>query len=273
MIRFPRFLRPEELGTEGQILPSALLRIFQQSAIAATEAAELDSAWYRRHGLVWVIRRTRWQSDASAPPGMPIRTHTWISRLVGSRAQREYLVHAENGLRLASGRTEWVLVDAKKRCSASPPVEVQLSMAPPINKERGFAVLGPPQPPPNARARSRSVQPGDLDGLGHVNNARYVEFCMEDFHFRLAAAGAADAGLLLSEGDVEYIRPTLPEDHIDSLTWIHTAETAACVSETLMLVAGGTAARARCRWQWEAPDPRLEQALCSLSRDPQEALS
>ena len=80
---------------------------------------------------------------------------------------------------------------------------------------------------PEVFRRTRTIVPGDVDELGHVNNVRWLAFVGE-----LAAAHAvmhgSDLAALRAQGalwivrrhELDYHRPALPGDEIVEETWV-----------------------------------------------------
>jgi acyl-CoA thioesterase FadM len=105
------------------------------------------------------------------------------------------------------------------------------------------------------------VQYADLDSLGHVNNATYLDVLGEAALGALADVGwplprlAADGAVpWLAEGDLEYLDAALHRDVLTTLTWFGGSPDALAVHQ--LLTRAGDArplVRASTRWRWAHP--------------------
>lgn len=76
-----------------------------------------------------------------------------------------------------------------------------------------------------------AVTPGEIDGLGHVNNQVYLDWLM-DAATRHSAAVGWDIGrmIVMGEGwvvrrhEIDYLLPVLPGETVVMRTWVETAE-------------------------------------------------
>ena len=103
------------------------------------------------------------------------------------------------------------------------------------------------------------VEPGEIDGLGHVNNQVYLDWFMTAAARHSGLAGwDTDKLLALGEGwvvrrhEIDYLLPVLPGDTVRIRTWVETAERASSeryyeifrVSDGKMVCCGRTV------WVW-----------------------
>lgn len=72
-----------------------------------------------------------------------------------------------------------------------------------------------------------SIEPGDIDRMGHVNNVVYLRWVQElaVAHWRSAAPSEAQKHYLwvVTRHEIDYKRPALPGDEIIGTTWVGTA--------------------------------------------------
>ena len=103
------------------------------------------------------------------------------------------------------------------------------------------------------------VAPGEIDGLGHVNNQVYLDWFMSAATRHSALVGW-DIGRLIAMGEgwvvrrheIDYLAPVLPGDTVRMRTWVETAERASSgrqyeiirVSDGKMVCRGSTV------WVW-----------------------
>ena len=79
----------------------------------------------------------------------------------------------------------------------------------------------------------RAVAPGDIDGLGHVNNQVYLDWFMDAATRHSAAVGwtiermiAAGEGWVVRRHEIDYLAPLKPGETATMRTWVETAERA-----------------------------------------------
>src|SRR5439155_13121679 len=85
---------------------SAILRYFEQSAVAAAADLGYGSEYHREHNSAWVVRRMSVVMHSPARQGDELEIATWISHFAKVRGGREYkLLNAVTGELLYSGYT------------------------------------------------------------------------------------------------------------------------------------------------------------------------
>jgi len=71
-----------------------------------------------------------------------------------------------------------------------------------------------------------AVQPGDIDELGHVNNVVYLRWVQDAAvaHWQATAEPADQAALVwvVVRHEIDYLRPTRPEEAVVARTWVGT---------------------------------------------------
>jgi acyl-CoA thioester hydrolase len=185
-------VRFDEAGRDGLIRTSALLRYAQDVAWRHSEALGFDRPWYVARGRWWVVRGVDLEVVAAIAMGQTLRVSTvvvghrriWARRLAEAR-------HADGTL-AARIVTDWVLLDEVGRLVRIPE-EFGLSFTNPVLSgeilrvqlpESGAASLPeaashPRQDSANVRELRFAVRPQDIDPMGHVNNATYLDWVEE----------------------------------------------------------------------------------------------
>jgi len=169
-------VRFDEAGPDGRARVSTLLRYAQDIAWRHSEALGFDRDWYRERGLGWVVRGVELEIDSPIAMGQTVRLSTAI---VGHRriwARRLAECHLADGRLAAKITTDWVLLDGRNRIVRIPEDFGVAFLNPEVEGEilRVRAVDGAP-----ASSLAFRVRPRDLDPLGHVNNAVYVDWIDE----------------------------------------------------------------------------------------------
>jgi acyl-ACP thioesterase len=169
-------VRFDEAGPDGRLRASGLLRYAQDVAWRHSEQLGFDRDWYRSRGLGWVVRGCELDIREPIPMGHTLRVSTAV---VGHRriwARRLGACHLTDGRLAASVTTDWVLLDGRGRIVRIPPDFGVAFTNPEVESE--ILRVTPAAGEPVATIELR-VRPSDLDPLGHVNNAVYVDWLEE----------------------------------------------------------------------------------------------
>jgi acyl-ACP thioesterase len=230
-------IRFDEAGPDARIRTSALLRYAQDVAWRHSEALGFDRPWYLQRGRWWVVRAVDLEVLAPSAMGRTLRVSTavaghrriWARRLADARVADGRLANR----RLANERlaeadlpgdpamplaarivTDWVMLDDVGRLVRIPS-DFGLSFTNP--ELRGEIVRVAPLDAAALGHGSEirfSVRPHDLDPMGHVNNAAYLDWVEEG----LLDSGA-DVTMLPRRSRLEYLASAAPGDEIVVTTW------------------------------------------------------
>ncbi|HJW21473.1 MAG TPA: thioesterase family protein [Candidatus Limnocylindrales bacterium] len=209
-------VRFDEAGPDGRIRTSTLLRYAQDVAWRHSEARGFDRPWYAARGLSWVARSVSLELLAAIGMGQTLHLTT---RVIGHRriwARRLAEAREGPGARgdiLARVVTDWVILDLRGRPVRIPP-DFGLDFASP-EVHGDIQHAEPPAGEPSASLSIR-VRPHDLDPVGHVNNAAYLDW-LEEAH--LAAGHAPAVGALPRTMVLEYLASAGLGDVVEVATW------------------------------------------------------
>jgi len=254
-------VRHDELDRFGRLHPAVYLRYLAHAAVEASTAAGFDAAWYAGAGAMWLVRRTTF--DVARPVGAEERLaiRTWVEDFRRVRSHRRYTVHgADGGLRLEA-LTDWVYVDAATGRPRRVPAELEarFGVAPGETRERdGWD--GPPAPAAPARSTHR-VRACEVDTVGHVNNAAYLDVMSQAVLDALEQAGwplerlVADGGVpFVGRADLEYRDGARYGDELAIATWFTPGPRALDAHQQVTRAGTDRAlVRATTRWHWAEP--------------------
>lgn len=217
-VTVPYRVRFDECGPDGLVRTSALLRYTQDIAWVHSERAGFDRDWYLERGLAWVVR------TAEVGVGRPIplgTTLTITTRVIGVRkvwARRRTEALLDDGKLAMWGHTDWVITDERGMPTRIPPEFSGRFGVPPGSFEPGHVPL--PPTPPGAAVTTSTVRPQDLDPMGHVNNAAYLDYLEEAVR---RAGPAAEPALAAVPRTVrlEYLGPAAPGSALVGQAWPH----------------------------------------------------
>jgi medium-chain acyl-[acyl-carrier-protein] hydrolase len=207
-------VRFDEASPDGLVRTAALLRYAQDVAWRHSEDLRFDRRWYTERGRWWVVRALELEVLAPISMGRTLRISTAV---IGHRriwARRLGECRLADGSLVAAVTTDWVILDARGRLVRIPE-DFGLSFS---NPELAGEILRVDQSePPNDGARLEiHVRPQDLDPMGHVNNAAYLDWIEEV----LAAAGREDAVSMLPRRlRLEYRASAEPGDSVVAVAW------------------------------------------------------
>jgi acyl-CoA thioester hydrolase len=110
-------------------------------------------------------------------------------------------------------------------------------------------------PPPRAYVHRLTVQPSDIDELGHANNVVWVRWVNET-----AIAHSCSVGLgpetyfalkvvwVVRRHDIEYLLPALVGEELEALTWVENLRGATSLRRTVIRRDGRDLSRAATTW-------------------------
>jgi medium-chain acyl-[acyl-carrier-protein] hydrolase len=207
-------VRFDEAGADGRVRTSALLRYAQDVAWRHSEDLGFDRRWYTERGRWWVVRALELEVLAPISMGRALRLSTAV---IGHRriwARRLGECRLADGSLVAVVTTDWVILDARGRLVRIPE-DFGLSFS---NPELPGEILRVDQAEPAADGTRLEIRarPQDLDPMGHVNNAAYLDWIEEV----LLAAGMDDAVATLPRRlRLEYRASAEPGDSVVAVAW------------------------------------------------------
>jgi acyl-CoA thioesterase FadM len=197
-------IRFDECDASGLLRSGGYLRLVQDLAWRHSELLGFDRDWYRSNRLAWLVRYADLRITGEARSGDQLHVTTRVTGWRRVWARRESHASVE-GSEVAAVVIDWVLIDEAGR-PARIPADVAQRFTEDVPTFQP-ARLTLPDPPPDAVTRVWPVSIRDLDPMGHVNNATYLDVLDE--------ALAADRDGLSGPRppiryQVEYLRPALP---------------------------------------------------------------
>jgi acyl-ACP thioesterase len=217
----PYRVRFDECGPDGLVRTSSLLRYAQDVAWIHSELMGFDRAWYAERGLAWVVRAVELAVVAPLPLGSTIDLSTEVVgfRRVWARRRSEARVAGEL---VAWAHTDWVITDTRRGMPGRVPADIQAAFRAAAAAFEPARVALPPAPE-DAVVLQLRARPQDLDPMGHVNNAAYVDYLEETL---LAGDDAARAlpSRIGRELGLEYLAPATPGVDLRAALWPRRAD-------------------------------------------------
>ena len=257
-----------DLDAFGRAHPSAYLRHLAQVAIDASTAVGFDAAWYESARAHWLVRRSTFAVTRPSRADTTLAVRTWVEDFRRVRSRRRYEVSGPGDVPALTAVTDWVFVDLATGRPRRVPAEMETRFGvttPAATPRPPWHV--PPAPPTPGRARHR-VRWIELDALGHMNNAAYLDVLMQgaldvlhDLGWPIERLTAAGNAPWVAQGDIEYLDEVRAGDSLETTTWFGGKGDGLDVYQTAMRVADERpVARAKTTWCWghvrtDAPAP------------------
>jgi acyl-CoA thioesterase FadM len=170
-----RGVRFDECDSRGQMRSAALLRHAQDLAWRHSEVLEYGRAWYEARGVGWVVRSVDMLIDQPPHSNEDLAGTT---ALVGFRhvmARRHTRLFSATGRVIADAAIDWVMTDQDGR-----PVRFPQEFESFVRRvDATFAPIKIPAAAPSGVAIDVSIRRADIDPLGHVNHAAWLEIIEE----------------------------------------------------------------------------------------------
>jgi acyl-CoA thioesterase FadM len=210
-------IRFDEAGADGLARASSYVRYLQDAAWQHSEAAGFDRSWYAERGLGWLVRALELRLIGSARYGERVTVKTAVAAWRRVWARRESVVTGPDGSMIATAEIDWVLLTTAGR-PVRVPKEIE-AFGPELPRFEPLRVTLPPVPD-EAPTTWLEVRRADVDPMGHLNNAAYLDLVDQ----ALGDAGSFDPPVTIR---LEYLRPALPGMRLSVRTWNEGASTAA----------------------------------------------
>ncbi|MDR7483917.1 MAG: thioesterase [Armatimonadota bacterium] len=167
-------VRYDECGADGTLRASVHMRLVQEIAFGHSAALGFPLAWYEQHRTFWLVRRVHLVVHAPARYGDAL---DYTTRVLGARkvlARRLNTARrAGDGTPVATAVVDWILTR-----EGIAPVRIPEEMArafPAMQQPIAPIPLDEAAPPISAEASPLWIRAGDVDALGHANNAAYLD--------------------------------------------------------------------------------------------------
>ena len=200
-------VRTRDCDMYGRWKPSALLEAMQEVAIDHCESVGLGRGVTDGLGVVWVLSRIRVELSRQPVFGETVTLETFAMPMRHLFFPRVHVFRDAEGREIGGAQGLWVLMDIHtRRIVANPFVARQL----PFEDRPSPADVPATVRPLCDAAEAASLLPGitEFDLNGHVNNARYMDWCWNALGFD------ALRDREIRRFDVNYDREVLPGESI-----------------------------------------------------------
>ncbi len=204
MFELKRQISYSQLSPDKTVSPTEYLRIFQDAAVAHTNACGYSLEKLSDLNRAWILLSTHLKLENPLYLDEEIIIKTWTYDFTRVSGPRAFIVEsAKSGMVYASAVAMWAFVDTE----TGRPKEIPKDMLEKFGN--GKSLLLPyirraPKFDTEIHIGDFNVLKRDLDSNGHMNNVRYVEYAME----------AVPLDAEISELEVFYKHSTFYQDKI-----------------------------------------------------------
>lgn len=167
-----------QCSPNGHLKYTDLCNILQLTAAAHSEIGGISFQDMQVFDQAWVLSRMRVEIDKLPKSGDIVTVKTWINSLENSRSVRALEMYL-NGEKIVGSETFWAVLNTKKRRPESlllPYEHFELFPEDRATTER-FSKINLTHE--KDIIYNKTVFLSDLDIVNHVNNVKYLEWCMD----------------------------------------------------------------------------------------------
>lgn len=223
-------IRSYECDAYGHLYNANYLRLMQETATDASSDAGYDPLRYQEMKRAWFIRTTDIEYLLPVMNNDQIEIRTWVADIRRASSRRKYEFYRLKSAELvARAYTDWVFLDTTSDRPTSIPAELARAFFPeglPASFPERVPFPEAPLPPSGTFRISRRVAWQDIDLLGHVNNAVYLDYVTEcgmqvvkAHHWPVTRMLADGFGILLRRNQIQYLQPAFLDDELEISTW------------------------------------------------------
>jgi medium-chain acyl-[acyl-carrier-protein] hydrolase len=166
------------VGPKGHATLNNLVNLMQEFAGNHAYHRKLGYKDIIQRGQVWVMSRLKIAMDDFPDLHENITVQTWVTNMVPT-SNRHGILFGEDGRYLGSFSSVWALLDLNLRRPVRL-LDFEVRNREDLIAPCGLAAKVPPQPEYHLVASFIAAY-NDMDMTAHVNNAKYVEWMLNDF--------------------------------------------------------------------------------------------
>ncbi len=234
-----------QMDMYGKVTVPVLCGMMQETASRYCYENSISLSHLNSKNLTWMI--VRQYVEFSGYPGWmdKINVSTWPRNKKGLRALRDYIVTDADGGILAKSTTTWILIDTvtKRPVRINETVDhiEALEDEKAFETEKSVKIDFPDIP---FSGKDFNVRYSDLDLNGHVNNIKYIEWCLDSVPAEFQKSN------IVENLSIEFMQETYADDTVS----VKTAFQDGCFYHELVNMSSGeTVCRAAMNWKGTAP--------------------
>src|SRR5438132_1597117 len=175
---------------------------------------------------MWLVRRATLEVTRPARAGERLAIRTWVEDFRRVRSHRRYAVQGADGTPVLEALTDWVYVGVESGRPRRVPRELETAFAFAAGAGGEREPWSAPPAPPAPALGTHRVRACEVDSIGHVNNAVYLDLAtqavldaIEDTGWSLDRMLAEGSVPVLARADLEYLEGARYGDQLGISTW------------------------------------------------------
>jgi len=197
-----------DLNPRGKARFTSMANYFQE--MAYQHASQLGFGYndLKEKGTMWILSRMRIRMDRYPAWDDVIQIATWPSGINKLFAIRDFRVTDSTGKEMGVASTAWLMlnIDTRRPLRPSSSLEGLLTRNSPVfDNPLGKIEL----PDAMEKLANRKVVYSDLDIVSHVNNVKYMEWCID------AEDSEVVTGKEIRDFEINYLNEAVLEDEIE----------------------------------------------------------
>lgn len=162
----------------GKARLTALANFLQETAYKHADSLQLGYRHLADNSSAWILSRMRIRVLEYPDWDEELTVETWPRGIEKLFAMRDFRIRNNDGLTIAEASTAWLMVDSTThRPQRIPPdfIPIEIRSDSVFDQSPGKI----PMPADLQVCETRTVKYADLDVVGHVNNVKYIEWCVD----------------------------------------------------------------------------------------------
>ena len=200
-----------EVDQRGKTRLTAIANYLQETAYKHAASLNVGYSHLAEEGRAWVLSRLRIKMYSYPKWDDTIEVETWPRGIEKLFALRDFRIRSAVGDLLAEATTCWLMVDMKTHR----PMRINTDFIPvetrtdSVFQETPGKITSPKNP---SFILSRIASYSDLDIVGHVNNVKFIEWCVDSLQVdQLLKRG-------ISDFEINYLGEVRQGDSVDLLS-------------------------------------------------------
>lgn len=173
-------VRAYETNPEGGLRLLSLINYMEEAAWLHSHALGFSVDHLLQKGVSWVMQRLRLDVNRWPRHNEHVFVDTWASGLDRFLTYRDFKIYDQNHALVATAKTHWIVLDIATRRMIRIPEFIAAARFSverdnlPVLSEKIIKADG------HQALHEYQVLARDIDRNGHVNNANYFQWCMEE---------------------------------------------------------------------------------------------
>jgi acyl-ACP thioesterase len=171
-------IRSYEPQADGRVSISTVCNHLQDMASCHADKMGFGYHDLGKSGHLWLLARLHVMMDTLPGYGEKARVLTWPSGNERLVANRDFLIHQDQNI-IGKATTSWVTMNIETHKPDKPDILLDNRFIPDRERVLTFPTRAIQRLKQGQHTTTIAARRSDLDINGHVNNVRYVEYCLE----------------------------------------------------------------------------------------------